>query len=240
MQDPEATTLWDATSWSLVERAAGHGKPAETNHAWVRLIDRYREPVTRGVRRILRGHPATDEILHEFPGYLLTHELLPKADRERGRFRCYLQGVLRRFVLDALRKRDPRGASDLAASDLPAPAAQTADDEDEAAWADTVLSNATQRYIEGGTRDAEVLLRFHGVGPFEESSDRETLCAEFDLTRNALNQSLHRGRQELRRLILEEVRDTVRGPGELHEEMTMVIARLMAARPGLIQEAGPA
>ena len=238
MQDPEADTMWVATSWNLVARASGEENEVEANEAWARLIERYRGPVIRGVRRILRGHPATKEILEEFPGYLLEHALLPKANRERGRFRCYVQGVLRRFVFDALRKRDPRGAADIEGLELQAPARRKADDEDEAVWAEAVLSNAMQRYDDGGTRDARVLLRYYGVQSFE-AVDRETLCAEFGLSRNALNQVLHRARQELRRLILDEIRETVGAPGDLHEEMTMVVQRLMAARPGLIQATDP-
>jgi len=230
MADSEPDTIWTTTSWSLVARAAAGGQKADA--AWTSLVERYREPVIRAGRRILRGHPATNDIMREFVGYLFEHDLLPRADRERGLFRCYLQGVVRRFVLDALRRRDAGRATDLEQLELSAPSRPDVGDQDEAAWSEAVLGNATRRYSEKGTQDGELLLRYYGVPPFEQA-ERESLCSEFGISRNALNQALHRGRQELRKLVLEEVRETVGGPRELHQEMTMVVNRLVEARPGL-------
>lgn len=237
MSKPESDTIWTATSWSVVSRA-GSADQKVANEAWTRLIGSYEEPVRRGIRRLLRGHAATEEILAEFPGYLLEHELLPRADREVGRFRCYVQGVLRRFVLDALRRRTRGFAEEIDENAVFDPASPDVEEQDEAVWAETVLANATRACAGSGTRDAQILLRLHGVAPFEQQ-DRDSLCEEFSLTRNALNQALHRGRQELRCLVLEQVRDTVQSPGDLHDEMTMIVQRLIDARPGLIQSADP-
>jgi hypothetical protein len=98
MPDSDSDTIWALTSWGLVARAAEGGKEADT--AWATLMERYREPVQRAGRRILRGHPATGQILEEFAGYVFEHGLVGRTDPERGHFRCYIQGVVRRFVLD--------------------------------------------------------------------------------------------------------------------------------------------
>jgi RNA polymerase sigma-70 factor (ECF subfamily) len=231
MPDSDSDTIWALTSWGLVARAAEGGKEADT--AWATLMERYREPVLRAGRRILRGHPATGQILEEFAGYVFEHGLVGRADPERGLFRCYIQGVVRRFVLDALKKRDARRAVEIEGLEVAATSEIDAGDQEESAWAEAVLTNAMRRYADEGTRDAEILLRFHGVAPYTPMG-RDALCAEFDINANALNQALHRARRNLRRRILEEVRDTVRGPQDLHDEMTMVVSRLMEARPGLL------
>lgn len=231
---PETADPWGGeTDWSLVLHAAGAEPGAEANECWRRLIERYRQPVRQAVRRRLRGHPQSDDFADDFFAYVFEEGLLGKADRDRGRFRCFMQGVLRRYVLQELRRRAERRSVPLGDLDVAAEDEPSLEREEEAEWAAHVLQRAIEALLTRSPRDGELLLRAHGVPPFPQA-DVEALCSEFGLTRNAMHQAHHRARRTLRELVLAEIQSTVSSRADYEAERDVVVARLMEAAPDVL------
>jgi len=239
--DPQRE-YWRTTRWTLVQRA-GHDDSQDArpgrDQAWSELIDRYRDPVERTVRYWLRGNPQVDEAVDDFFTYLLVQRVLPKADRERGRFRCFLQGVIRRYVRHWRRASRPEGLGsaededdELLASVVAVDATDEVELAEERAWAEGLLEGALRTLCQEKPRDGTLLVQSLGLGA-EAAPDRETLAASAGLKPNALDQALFRARSRLRDLVREAVEESVTTASDLEAEWQAIGARLRAAHPEL-------
>lgn len=236
MADSEAKSDdWGGpTRWSLIERAAGQRPDEDVQHAWHELLERYRPAVEQSVRRVLRDHPNWREAAADFFAYLFEQELLPRVDRDQGRFRCYMQGVLRRYALHWRRTSGVAGGFDVDELELGGAEEEAHfEREEESAWAHEILRNAVKRFQAAHPREAEFLLRAYGIAPWPEAS-REELCAAFGVNMNQLNVAIHRGRSRLAAEIQGEIRELVRDPREFEREREVLLARLVSAHPGLL------
>jgi RNA polymerase sigma factor (sigma-70 family) len=226
------------TRWSLIHQAADSSAESTEvrNRAWRELIERYREPVRSFFRRALRGHPQAEDASEGFFSYLFEHRVLNKADPDHGRFRCYAQGVARRYAKSWLRTLEPDAAVEMdeliTCADDPTGAVAEAD---EATWAEQVLELAVGRLRAEHERDAELLVRLHGLFG-RAPTRREDLCAEFEINMNALGVALNRARTRLGESIVAEVCETVVPGKDFDFERRMIIERLLAAHPGLLSE----
>src|SRR5262245_46803069 len=92
-----------ATLWSVVKCA--HADPGEQGRAAKQaLLERYGGAVRRYLLGALRDHDAAEDLAQEF-AYRFLHGGLKGVDRERGRFRDYVKGVLFHLVADYHQKR---------------------------------------------------------------------------------------------------------------------------------------
>lgn len=235
MDERQRTDVWGPpTRWSLVCRASAPEPDGTREDAWRDLIERYRAPVRSSVRRRAYGHADADEIADDFFAYLFERDVLPRVDADAGKFRCFMQGVIRNYVRSALRMRRPQGVADLDDLDLGAPEETPAlEAQEERDWAMGVLSQVTGGLLVASPRDGELLLRSYGVPPYP-LTDRETLCAETGLSRNALYQAVHRGKARLRTLLEDEIRSMVVERGDHEEEVGLLIERLLETYPELV------
>src|SRR6266536_5688993 len=87
------------TAWSVV-LAAGAATPARAHTAMAELCRIYWRPIYAYLRR--SGHPRHDaeDLTQSFFQHLLENETLQRASRERGRFRSFLLGALKRCLAD--------------------------------------------------------------------------------------------------------------------------------------------
>lgn len=223
--------MWETTQWSVISKASGRRELSDREAAWVALIERYRVPIEKSIRRHVQGMPDADRRVDEFFGYLFESGVLQKADRTKGRFRAYVQGVIRRY---ALHQRSTRsgGAVELDLEQEDGPTEQELEEREESEWAEAVLASAVAQMMAGGGRDGRVLLETYGIGG-GTPGDRDEICDRHGLNRNALNQALHRARGELKTLIMLEISETVSREKERAAETELVLKRLLAARPGL-------
>jgi RNA polymerase sigma factor (sigma-70 family) len=225
----------EPTRWSVIERAAGKRPDADLQHAWRELLERYRPAVEQSVRRVLRDHPQWREAASDFFAYLYEQELLPRVDRDQGRFRCYMQGVLRRFAQHWRRTASRAGEVDADELELGGEAEDAQfEREEESAWANAILRNAVTRFQAAHPRDAEFVLRAYGIAPWPAST-REELCADFGVNANQLNVAIHRGRERLAKEILAEIRELVRDERDYEREQAVLLARLRSGHPGLLE-----
>ncbi len=224
-----------STQWSMVLGAAGRTPGADVGGAWRRLVERYREPLARSLRRRLPPSADADAAADDFFAYLFENEILLKVDPAEGRFRCYVQGVLRRYALHYARSLAGRAVEIPENFDAAAAAESSPLEEAEAAdWARETLAHALARLEAERPRDARLLKMAHGLPPLE-AHDPERICEIEGLTRNALNVAMHRARQRLRIHLEAEIRETVASGSELREEMGAVVGSLLEAHPSLVE-----
>jgi DNA-directed RNA polymerase specialized sigma24 family protein len=88
---------FETTHWSEVV-AAGGGASPQSAQALARLCECYWPPLYSYVRR--RGYPveAAQDLTQEFFARLLEKKALSAADRERGKFRCFLLASMKHFL----------------------------------------------------------------------------------------------------------------------------------------------
>ena len=230
--------IWRTTSWTLVREAAGGRSSPDADRIWRELVNRYRWPVERAVRRHLR-HDA-DVAAADFFAYLYGSEVLQRADPGVGRFRAYLQGVIRRYVQSWLRSDAGCRAEDLEAIPLPSQDESEFELEEEAEWAESILHNALEMLDEKHPRDANILRRTTGLGA--KQTPVQDLCRELGLKQNALYVAAFRAKERLRELVLEEIGTLVSTQADFDKEREIILQRLLEAHPGLAltdREEGP-
>lgn len=221
------------TDWHLIGKVSGRDPDADPERAWLDLVERYRGPVQRSLMRRLRNAPAAEEAASDFFSYLFQKQVLPKADRDQGRFRCYIQGVIRLYAKQWKRASSVGGVHDVEALESAATAADNeAEREEELAWAKEVLSHAFDRLGRSALRDAEMLQRVYGLGGRTPIS-REQLARERSMTMNAMHVALHRARNNLKDSLNEELRSMTTSDTDLALEHEFLLGRLLEAYPGL-------
>ncbi|MFQ5503982.1 MAG: hypothetical protein ACE5F1_04190 [Planctomycetota bacterium] len=214
---------------------------ADPDHSWKWLLDRYREPIRKCVRLHLRGSPDTDQVADEFFSYLFMKSILPKVDPRRGKFRAFIQGVLRLYLKHHLRNGDRAGNLDEAdniAARLEDPEIEK---QEERVWAQRVFELSLKRLMAEMPRDSEILIQSSGIPkpgaaggalPSHPKPPRNELARRFALKPNAIDQAKHRARQRLRVLIRRELKATVASLSELREEYRLVESRFLSALSG--------
>ena len=96
--------MFPATQWTELARATLHGDVAG-RAALESLCRAYWEPVRRAI--LAKGWERDDaeDLAQGFFLDFMERGVLNRADRERGKFRTFLQGVLNHWLIDELRRR---------------------------------------------------------------------------------------------------------------------------------------
>src|SRR5437667_8158380 len=94
---PAASPQFTTTQWSLV-LAAGASTAPESRDALARLCERYWYPLYAYVRRQGHDRDESQDLTQSFFARLLETKIVSAADRDRGRFRCFLLTSLRNFL----------------------------------------------------------------------------------------------------------------------------------------------
>lgn len=242
MPDPsieDRSDWWNgSTRWSLVELAGRTGPTDNRSAALAELLEIYREPL----RRVLAIHArrlGLDELTPEgFFAYALEREALGAADRERGRFRQFIQGVARHYALEE-RRAVARGRAAPLEAGGPEPAAPAAlpdaelERQEERAWALGVLEEAFERLAEDRAADADLLRRRYGGS---HTVDTPELARRLGIGVDTLRRRLSRARERLRPALHDVLRDSVTTADEFDREVEWIVARLLDACPGVLDE----
>ncbi|MEZ5966465.1 MAG: sigma-70 family RNA polymerase sigma factor [Planctomycetota bacterium] len=237
---PSAPDAWgSATQWSMVLGAVATDDPGRVHASWRRLLERYEAPIRRAIRRAHGDDARGDELTAEFFSYLFEHAVLAKVQPRGGRFRAYIQAVLRNFLHRQRRRGRPVLELDETNSPATAAADRDAEQADELEWARHVLHLALQQLFADRERDGEILVRYYGLAwpdPQQPRSadSRESIAARFGLSLGAVDQATYRARRALRAQIERELRETVDGAEAMNAEVEMVASRLLQAYPGLL------
>jgi RNA polymerase sigma-70 factor (ECF subfamily) len=230
------------THWTVVLTA----RASDTTRAQValdKLCQTYWYPLYAYVRR--RGHSPEDaqDLTQEFFARLLEYKWVDRADRQRGRFRSFLLGVLNHFLADAWDKAraQKRGGGikpvPLEVADAETryqaepPDNLTAEKIYEKRWALTLLENVfamlRQEYEAHGkgplfSKLEACLTQTRAAVPYGE------LAAELHMSEGALRMAVHRLRGRYRELLRSEIADTVLNGEEVEEELRYLFRVLSA------------
>jgi RNA polymerase sigma-70 factor (ECF subfamily) len=237
-QKANAASPFATTSWSLV-RTAAHRNSPDADAALDQLCRTYWFPVYAYVRRW--GHDPEDarDLTQEFFARLLRDNTVAAARPERGRFRSFLLGVLKRFLArtHAHRMAQKRGGGgqpisweqDLAEARYAREMRdeQSPDECFDRRWATTVLEQAFARlqseYDAAGHADLFQRLKPFVLGGRDHPPWRE-VGAELGVSESALKSALHRLRWRLGAVVRATIAETLARPDDLDDELHHLLA----------------
>jgi RNA polymerase sigma-70 factor (ECF subfamily) len=225
--DPDRPLNCISTLWTVVCQAQG-GPTAAATAAQERLIQRYGRAVYRYLRGALRDSDAAEDLAQEFALRFIRGDFRG-ADRQRGRFRDFVRGVLSHLIADHYR-RQPR-VQPLPASGLePAELAQPADDTDREfleSWREELLSHAWQALEQVQNETSQpfyTVLRFRIDYPTLRSAQLAEQLGQTlgkPISAAGIRQTLHRARARFADLLLDQVAQTLASPSadDLQQEL---------------------
>jgi RNA polymerase sigma-70 factor (ECF subfamily) len=223
-----------ATLWTVVGQAHGADAAAVTA-ARQRLLQRYGGAVKRYLLGALRDPEAADELTQEFAVRFLEGKY-QGADRERGRFRNFVKGVLAHLIADHYRRQQgrPRALPE-EVEQARAPGGDPADPDPlfVESWRQALLGRAWQELAEVEARTGQpfhTVLRLRVDQPNLHSAElAERLSARLGKSVSAasVRQTLHRARDRFADLLLDEVVQTLGRSAEEDLEQELIELNLL-------------
>ena len=229
----EAGERFEETAWSVVI-ATGATTPVRAQTAMGELCRTYWRPIYAYLRRT--GYDTNDaqDLTQSFFQHLLQNETLRRVSRDKGRFRSFLLGALKRCLADEQMQRHTlkRGGriqfistDDLEAEELHhlrADREATPDEILDARWAGVILERALDKVraecaAEGKAGFFEALSPFlEGTKPhvsYQEAAERMSLSL------GAVKTMIYRLRRQFAAAVRREVMQTVGAPHEVDDEL---------------------
>jgi RNA polymerase sigma-70 factor (ECF subfamily) len=225
--------LFATTHWSVVLTAANRDSP-EAAAALEQLCRIYWYPLYAYTRR--QGYDVADaqDFTQGFFAHILSRTFLNRANRDKGKFRSFILGALRYFLVDELaRLQAKKRGGGLAPVFLDAQSAEAryrlepvdvmdAERLFERRWAiallDRVLERLEAEYSQANRKALFEHLKAFLIGE-KNSVTYAQVAASLQITEGALKMAVCRLRQRYRELFREEVAHTVEEPGEIDEEV---------------------
>jgi DNA-directed RNA polymerase specialized sigma24 family protein len=228
------------TRWTLVERTRGASPEAKA--AMRELCEAYYAPVVAFVRR--EGYPGdcARDLTHEFFVRLLDADSIGGADRNCGRFRSYLLGAVKHFLMNQKREsaREKRDGGvghvaigpgtdtspgiDPADGRSPSPDAMF-----DREWAlviiDRALAALEAEYGAAGDGEQFAALKpwISPAGPLQAQTET---ASQLKMSEGALKVAIHRLRKRFRELVRADIAQTLDDPAELDSEMQHLVEAL--------------
>ena len=229
----EAEPRFAETAWSVV-LAAGATTPPRAHAALTELCRIYWRPIYAYLRRSGYDTHDAQDLTQSFFQHLVENETLRRVSRDKGRFRSFLLGALKRCLADEQMQRHTLkrggGTQFISTDELDAEELHHLSADLEAApdeildtrWAGVVLERAlnqvrAQCVAEGKTEMFEALYPFlAGSKPqvsYQEMADR------MNLGLGAVTTLIHRLRRQFAAAVRREIMQTVSAPYEVDDEL---------------------
>jgi RNA polymerase sigma-70 factor (ECF subfamily) len=238
---PAQEQRFATTHWSVVIAAARSDSPASAA-ALENLCRTYWYPVYAFVRRQGHSPEQAEDLTQDLFYQLIKKRSFAVADRDRGRFRCFLLGCVKNLLSQHWRKDQTlkSGAefSFIPLHELRAETRYVAEPADpsspdklfERRWALTVLEQSMQRlkaeYGEAGKSDLFEALQVFLSGAKEATHSYAEVGARLGMSESATRQAAYRMRCRFGDLLKMEVAQTVASPAELEVEINHLYAIL--------------
>lgn len=211
--------------------SAGDSRSPEAGRSLAVLCESYWFPLYAFIRRT--GHSAEDaqDLTQEFFVRLIDKRFLAAADRQKGRFRTFLLTAVKRFLANeydrAEAKKRGGGQTIVPFEDLEAryckELAETLTPERifERQWALALLNQVLARLQEEmaikGKAALFEALKEHLTG--HPADGYAATAVRLGMTEGAIKTAAHRLRRRYRKLLKEEIAQTVASPNEIEEEI---------------------
>ena len=234
---------FEQTLWSHVFAAGNKGLP-ESQEAMAVLYTTYLLPVYSFLRRSGHDRQKAKELAHDFFGYLWQQNLVTKADPNRGKFRNFLIGVLKKFVLNEHKEHKTlKGGAGYQFVSIDAETAEgiyanepATDETPESIfdryWVLATLAQARERlrqeFLKTGSPE-----EFKAIQPFLSGQNEEgcaDLAAKLGKTEGAVRTLLTRLRTRQRELILAVISDTLANKEDAEKEFAYLIEILRRSK----------
>jgi RNA polymerase sigma factor (sigma-70 family) len=232
---------FNTTHWSVVLEAGQNESPRSAS-ALEKLCQTYWYPLYTYVRRYGHNRQDAEDLTQDFFTRLLGKNYVAKADRDRGKFRTFLLGSLKNFMLNEWKRagRLKRGGGpnefvpfDGDAADGRYSGEGITEDVPENAyekqWAVALIEQvfAALRTEYAAAEKAELLQELKQFVWGEESTVSYAEIGEkLKMSEGTVKVSVHRLRKRFRELLREEVAQTVARPDEIDDELRHLIAVL--------------
>jgi RNA polymerase sigma factor (sigma-70 family) len=237
---PNNPEIFATTRWTQV--VASSGDSPEGRQALSDLCAAYYAPIVAFLRREGRDEDHARELAHEFFERLLKRQSMGGADPRHGRFRTYLLGALKHFLGNrrTYQQREKRGAGAIhetlstdtdtlpglteANASMPSPDAFF-----DREWALSVLDHAFAVMKEESAR-AGALREYELLKPWLSGADavrtQADAARQLGSNEGAVRVAIHRLRRRFRELVKAEIRQTVNSPGDVADELRLLIEAL--------------
>ncbi len=230
-----------ATRWSIVLAAGGQDADSKRQRALEELAQIYWFPLYAYVRRQGQSPEAAEDLTQEFFARLIEKHSLRHVDPAKGRFRSFLLASLNHFLANEYDKAQTQkrgGRRNIVALDaLDAEARYAVEPVDDMtperlfeqrwAWAvlDEVLLRLREQYAakgQGALFEAlkGALMQRPAAGQYDE------VAHKLGMTQNAVVVAAHRLRGRYRKLLRDEIAQTVAEPGLVDAEVTYLLGCL--------------
>ncbi len=227
---------FQTTRWSLISQVRQDSDSGRVRTALGELCQRNWYPVYAFIRRRGIGVEDAQDLTQGFFQHLLTHDLISRAQREKGRFRSFLLGCLKHHLDNEWQKgtSKKRGGhlSPVHLDAMDAEERYRLESRSMAADDDTVFD---QQWAQSILDQAVALLRTEQAdrGRFElmlpallGNEDRVALMEATGMNEGSLKVAIHRLRKRYRELLRQVVADTVETDAEVDEELAYLTACL--------------
>jgi len=228
------------THWTLMARLRS-GDVGEARRALDEMLAQYRYTLYAFIRRRGLSHHDAEDALHDFLVRLLNSESLLAVDAKRGRLRGFLSATLAHFLSNWNRAEGRRGRL---ANELPGTPddseeeryanEQFSDDDTperifERKWGHALMSRVMEQFrkkceASGKGRLFAVLRPVLASGGSLLGHDSAAMARRLDMTEGALRVALLRHLRDYRRVLEEEVAETVEDRRDIPDEIAYLMA----------------
>lgn len=231
MPDSRIPAQFATTHWSLVLNAAG--EESEASAALESLCKNYWWPLYGYVRRRVSDEHEAQDLTQAFFEQLLAKNFLAAADPTRGRFRSFLLTAIKNFLSNEWAKAQTikRGGDrkifsvDFSAADsrlgIPLPVHLTPDQIFERQWAITLLDRVLDQLQYEWSRTGK-RREFEILKPFLLGSNQQSYAdavGSLEISESAARMAVSRLRKAYRRILREEIAQTVDKPQDVEDEL---------------------
>lgn len=237
---PSDRPQFATTHWSVV-LAAGKSSSADQKRALEMLCQSYWFPLYAFLRRKGHDNHQAEDHAQAFFAHLLEKHHLQIADPKYGKFRSFLLIRLKGFLSDerarahaqkrgggrkilSLNFENAEGQYALEPVDRLSPETLF-----EKSWALTVLERTMDRLeADMARKDKQKLFEHLKVYLTAEKNDMpyQNMATELETTEGAIRVAVHRLRRQYRKLLRDEIAQTVGDEGQIDEEMGCLFAAL--------------